>query len=176
MPYIIPPARAVLDFPAAGPEQCASGPVLVVAEDHPKLQCVVVPLCAALGIEVRSATDELGLRRLLSSWDTIAILTSVEGVSQDGYNVMMRVAEYERSLPVLLLTGREPALLGAAEAVQEMWQLDSVTMLPELPEIGELAEFLCNAVRLGEERRHTATRVRRGGSRKTDRRLVEVAA
>jgi hypothetical protein len=147
-------AKMAEDVRTVSSERSDSWPLLVVAEDGLTLHDAVAPLCAALGIEVRSAPSELALRRLLASWEAIAVLTAVEGVAQDGCNVMLRVAEYERSLPLLLLTGRDPALVGAAEAVRDLWHLTAVEMYPELPGPGALAEFLCNAVRLGDNRTH----------------------
>ena len=52
-------------------------------------------------------------------------------------------------LPVLLLTGHDPAMLGAAEAVEELWQLSSVRKVPELPDAGQLLDFLFGAGRRG---------------------------
>ena len=158
------------------PGRSGNNPVLVIAEDDLTLYEAVAPLCATLGIEVRSARGDLALVRQLASWNTVAVLASIEGEAQDGYNVMMRVAEYDRTLPVMLLTGEDPALIGAAEAVQGLWELSALTMQVDLPGPGELAEFLCDAFRLGLERKHAPRSPARRRKRERRLALVEAAA
>ena len=158
------------------PGRSGKTPLLVIAEDDLTLYEAVAPLCATLGIEVRSVRGELALVRQLASWSTIGVLASIEGKAQDGYNVMMRVAEYDRTLPVMLLTGGEPALIGAAEAVQGLWELSALTMQVDLPGPGELAEFLCDAFRLGLERKHARRSPARRRKRERRLALVEAAA
>ena len=63
---------------------------------------------------------------------------------------MMQVAEHDPGLPILMLTGLEPGLAGAVDAIEEMWNLTSVTQSPGLPDIGRLVEFLFHAGRRGD--------------------------
>jgi hypothetical protein len=49
---------------------------------------------------------------------------------------------------VLLLVD-DPALLGAIDAVQEFWQLTSVTKWSQLPGVGAVVDFLFRAGRKG---------------------------
>jgi len=60
------------------------------------------------------------------------------------------VAGYDRHLPVLLITGDEPEMLGAIDAVAEMWQLSSVVTSPDLPSIGGIVDYLFQAGRKGD--------------------------
>jgi hypothetical protein len=63
---------------------------------------------------------------------------------------MMTVADYDRDMPVLLLTGDDPALLGAVDAVEEIWQLTAVDKWPQLLGVGAVVDFLFRAGRRGD--------------------------
>ncbi len=51
---------------------------------------------------------------------------------------MKLVARHSRDLPILLLTSGDPVLMGAADAVQDLWGLTSVTSTSEFPMAGQL--------------------------------------
>lgn len=122
-------------------------PSILVVEDGTGLGTAIRELCESLGIGVECPPSAEGFLRQLREQNPIAVLAELDGSEQDGCYVMMRVAEYDRSLPILLLTGADPALAGAAEAVEELWGLSAVQIRCSLPGAGELAEFLCCATR-----------------------------
>ena len=80
----------------------------------------------------------------------MAVIAELEGRGQDGCHVMMQVADHDPGLPILMLTGNEPGLVGAVDAVEELWNLTGVTKSRVLPEIGHLVEFLFRAGRRGD--------------------------
>jgi hypothetical protein len=57
----------------------------------------------------------------------------------------MTVAQYDRSLPVLLLSDGDPVLAGAADAVIDLWGLSCVSQSADWPAPGHFVEFLCHA-------------------------------
>lgn len=120
-------------------------PVLMVVNHGTDLARALEPLCAALDVCVATITDSGWLPRLLAAQRPIAVLAGMDSPSQDGCHVMMQVAGYDPSLPMLLLTGPDPALLGAAEAVRDAWGLTDVRLARDLPAPHLLAEFLCRA-------------------------------
>jgi len=122
----------------------------MVVENRNGLSAMVQGLCDHLGITVEPVYCSQSLPQLLVSERPVAVLAELDGVDQDGCDVMMRVADYDPTMPVLLLTGADPAQLGAADAVKELWGLSGVQMEPQLPSAGWLAEFLCCAARSGK--------------------------
>jgi hypothetical protein len=133
--------------PPVFPPPTSRPPVLMIVEDCDTLSCAALGLCASLGVKVTSVRNPDRFPDLLVKLCPIAVLAVLDGAGQDGCHVMMRVADYAPELPLLLITGRNPAFIGAAEAVKELWRLSVVRMVPELPSPGELAEFVCSALR-----------------------------
>ncbi len=124
-------------------------PTLLVVEDTSRLAIALGALCAFLGVAVERVRRPDELPRLLRDRNPMAVLAELDGTAQDGCHVMMRIAGHDPALPILLLTGPDPALAGAAEAVRELWALSAVELHPHLPGIGALADFLCRAGRAG---------------------------
>ena len=74
-------------------------------------------------------------------------VADVDGKDHDGFHAMKLIARYNPDLPMLLLTGGDPALMGAADAVQELWGLTQVTQTGAFPLAGQLVSFLFGAGR-----------------------------
>ena len=79
----------------------------------------------------------------------MAVVAEMDAAGQDGCHVLMTVAAHDRDLPVLLVIGDDPVLLGAIDAVEEIWQLSSVVKWPQLPGVGAVVDFLFRAGRKG---------------------------
>ena len=124
-------------------------PLVLVVEDGTRLSEAIHELCDFLHIGVETVGGEIDLARTLRDRRPMAVLAEMDGTSQDGGYVMMRIAEHDRSLPLMLLTGPSPALVGAAEAIEELCGLSAVARHPVLPEIGEIVEFLFRAGQSG---------------------------
>jgi hypothetical protein len=77
----------------------------------------------------------------------MAVISDVDGEDQDGFHTMKVIAGYDRELPIMLLTGGDAVLMGAADAVQDMWGLASVTRTSGFPMAGQLVAFLFGAGR-----------------------------
>jgi DNA-binding NtrC family response regulator len=106
-------------------------------------------ICECLDVAVIRipSRDDLGV--VLRERRPMAVVADVDAEGQDGCHVLMTVAASDRSLPVLLITGRDPAVLGAVDAVEEVWGLSAVTKWPSLQGVGELVDFLFRAGRKG---------------------------
>ncbi len=106
-------------------------------------------ICEFLDIGVEHASSGDDLARILPELQPLAVIADVEGANQDGFHVMKVAADYNRSLPILLLNSNDTSLLGAVQAVQETWGLTRVATVDGPAEIGALVDFICQAARRG---------------------------
>ncbi|HEX2940525.1 MAG TPA: hypothetical protein VHO91_05715 [Rhodopila sp.] len=121
--------------------------VVFIASDS--LACIekTAPVCDFLDLEVQLVTSDADLSGMLRTHRPIAVIADVDGAEQDGFHVMRTVARFNRALPVLLLTDGDPVLMGAADAMQEMCGLRSVTLTSGFPAAGQIVAFLFSAGR-----------------------------
>jgi DNA-binding NtrC family response regulator len=93
---------------------------------------------------VSAGTD---LLRVLRDNRPMAVITDIDGHDQDGFHAMKVVGTFDRDLPVMILTGGDPVMMGAVDAVQESWNLTMVSRTTQANLAGQLAEFLYTAGR-----------------------------
>ena len=122
------------------------GVVAIVSDDELTVQNLA-PVCEFLDLKVEVVPSGTDLAQVLRESRPMAIITDVDGKEQDGFHTMKQVACYSRDLPVLLLTGGDSVLMGAADAVQALWGLTSVTSTSAFPIAGQLVAFLFGAGR-----------------------------
>jgi hypothetical protein len=134
-------------------ELARSHTVLLVSGDNDDGHSLAIA-CEFLSIGIEHETSGVNLARRLRASHPIAVFADLVGEAQDGCHVLMVAAEYDRSLPVLLFGDDDPALLGAVDAVRQVWSLTHVTTTSKSPCLGALVEFLCHAV---ESRERHAT-------------------
>jgi hypothetical protein len=124
-------------------------PVLAVVTDKPEVASVFDNICDFLGFGIEILSTDINLRPLLARCQPMAVVAELDGAGQDGCHVMMQVADHDATLPLLILTGDEPGMAGAVDAIEELWHLTCVTQARHLPAIGDLVEFLFHAGRRG---------------------------
>jgi hypothetical protein len=124
-------------------------PLLLVVEDGDGIAITLQPICNFLDIAVERFPSEHDLASALRDYRPMGVVAHLDCFGQDGCYVMMTVAQYDRSLPILLLTGDDPTLVGAADAVEELWKLEAVVKSPRLPSIGAIVDFIFRAGRKG---------------------------
>jgi hypothetical protein len=124
-------------------------PLVLVIEDGDGIAAVLQPICDFLDIGIERLPSEYDLAGALKDYCPMAVMAQLDCLGQDGCHVMMTVAHYDRSLPILLLTGDDPALAGAADAVEELWKLEAVAKFPRMPSIGVIVDFVFRAGRKG---------------------------
>ncbi len=106
-------------------------------------------LCDFLDVRLTRVASHSDLRLVLRDVRPMAVLAGMEAIDQDGCHIMKVVAAHDPSLPVMLLTGGDLAMAGAADAVEEIWGLTEVVQHRCLPAPGEMVEFLFRAGRRG---------------------------
>lgn len=105
------------------------------------------PVCAFLDLRLEVISAGSDLMSVLRSQRPMAVISDVDGQDHDGFHTMKLVARYDPDLPILLLTGGDAALMGAADAVQDIWGLTSVVRTSGYALAGQLVGFLFNAGR-----------------------------
>jgi CheY-like chemotaxis protein len=120
--------------------------VLVVRDDNSNNEYLEA-ICEFLGIGVEHASSGGDLGPLLIGLRPLAVIADLDGDGQDGFHVMKMAADYNKRLPVLLLTGNETAIHGAIDAVKEVWGLWRVSTAVGMGSVGEVVDFLCHAAR-----------------------------
>ena len=124
-------------------------PVVLVAEDPARFAPAVKAICTYVGLAMEQIDTSRELAAVLRARRPMAVLAELDGATHDGCHVMIAVGEYDRTLPVMLVTGHDQAQLGAADAVEEIWRLEEVDRREQPPEVVDIVEFLFAAGRRG---------------------------
>ncbi len=124
-------------------------PLLFLVTDDDGLEAQVRELCAFLDIEMMHLDRSARLLPLLRVLTPMAVVAGVDTQSQDGFHVMKVVGCHDPSLPLLLMSGADQVIAGAADAVEQLWALTAVQRSSHAPHAGEIIEFLCDAGRRG---------------------------
>ena len=127
----------------------ARNPVLLVIEDDEQITGALQAICDFLDVALERIQSEDDVSLALQDYRPMGLIARTDCRGQDGCHIMMTVAQYDRSLPIMLLTGGDPALAGAADAVEELWKLESVVQSPTLPSVADTVDFLFRAGRKG---------------------------
>jgi hypothetical protein len=123
--------------------------LVVVVEDDVRLSDAFRNVCDCLNVAVERIPSWDDLGATLRKRRPMAVVAEFDAAGQDGCNVLMTIATYDRDLPVLLMTGEDPAVLGAIDAVEELYELSSLDKWPELLGVGAVVDFLFRAGRKG---------------------------
>jgi CheY-like chemotaxis protein len=133
------------DFP--GTTTAAQQGIVVIVSDDPATVENLTPVCEFLELKMEVVSAGTDLIAALRQHRPMAVISDVEGQDQDGFHTMKLIARYSRDLPIMLLTGGDAVLMGAADAVQDLWGLTSVTRTSGFPVAGQLVAFLFGAGR-----------------------------
>jgi hypothetical protein len=132
------------------PERQDRQALVLVVEDDIELSNAIRSICECLHVAIERMPTHDDLGAALRRRHPMAIVAAMDAAGQDGCHVLKVVAAYDRDLPVLLLAENDPALLGAIDAVEEIWQLTAVTKWSQLPGVGAVVDFLFRAGRKGD--------------------------
>ncbi|MGD0106742.1 MAG: hypothetical protein ABSC06_22295 [Rhodopila sp.] len=131
----------------AGTMTTAQQGVVVIVSDDPDTIEKLAPVCEFLELRMEIVSAGTDLTRVLRDHGPMAVISDVDGHDHDGFHTMKLVAGHDTDLPVMLLTDGDPMLMGAADAVQDLWGLTSVTRTSGFPVAGQLVAFLFGAGR-----------------------------
>jgi CheY-like chemotaxis protein len=122
------------------------GVVAIVSDDSATIASLA-PVCDFLDLRMEIVSGATDLSHVLQEHSPMAVISDVEGDVQDGFHIMKLIARHSRDLPIMLLTNGDSVLMGAADAVQDLAGLTSVTRTSEFPLAGQLVGFLFHAGR-----------------------------
>ncbi|HEY0422022.1 MAG TPA: hypothetical protein VGC82_01715 [Rhodopila sp.] len=135
------------DYAPSGTSDIPTSSVVAIVSDNPATIENLAPVCEFLDLKIELVSTAADLSHVLREHRPMAVISEVEGAGQDGFHTMKQVALYCRDLPILLLTGGDNVLMGAADAIQDLWGLTAVASTSEFPIAGQLVAFLFNAGR-----------------------------
>lgn len=121
--------------------------LVVIASDSPETVAQLEQVCAFFDLAVEVAASDENLPDMLREHRPMAVIADVDCHAQDGFHAMRMVAAYDQDLPIMVLTHGDPVLMGAADAMQDLWNLTMVSRTSLKPLAGQLAEFLFTAGR-----------------------------
>jgi DNA-binding NtrC family response regulator len=122
------------------------GLVAIVSDNAATIE-KLAPVCEFLELRMEIVSTDSDLTQVLRDLGPMAVITDIESTDYDGFHVMKVVARHNRNLPIMLLTDGDAVLMGAADAVQDLWGLTSVTRTSGFPVAGQLVAFLFSAGR-----------------------------
>ncbi len=121
--------------------------LVLIASSAPEVVRQLAAVCEFFDLGVEVAAPGMDLMKQLRENRPMAVITDIDGPEQDGYHTMKIVGTYDRDLPIMILTAGDPVMMGAADAVQETWDLTMVSRTTQSNLAGQLANFLFTAGR-----------------------------
>jgi CheY-like chemotaxis protein len=118
--------------------------VLVVRDDD-RNDDFLDSICEFLDIGVEHVTSGEDIGPMLRGLRPMAVIADLDGKAQDGCHVLKMAAAYDKTLPVLLFSSNETMMLGAVDAVSEVWGMTRV--MTGMGGVGEVVDFICHAAR-----------------------------
>lgn len=149
MMQIAPVTQAQSTLMSGSQRSSETSRLVLVVEDGTGLTSALEEICDFLGVGLERVGSHCDLTPILYNKRPMGIVAEMDSSGQDGCHILKTVAVHDKTLPVLLLTGPDPELQQAAQAVEEVWGLSTVRREPSLPSLGSLVEFLCDAGRKG---------------------------
>ena len=124
-------------------------PLLLIVEDGEDIVSALQPICDFLDIALERLPSERDLAGALRDYRPMGVVAHLDCQGQDGCHVMMTVAQYDRSLPVLLLTGDDPALAGLRTRLKNCGSSKRWSSTADSQYIGSIVDFIFRAGRKG---------------------------
>jgi len=133
----------------ASTDMASRTPLVIIIEDETRIADAFRVVCDCLDVMVHPLESSGDLSVILRQCRPMAVVTDLDMANQDGCHVLKSIGAYDRNLPVMVLAGTDAGLLGAIDAVEEVWGLSCVSKSNDLPSVGEIVDFLFRAGQIG---------------------------
>jgi hypothetical protein len=120
--------------------------ILAIGVD-PWLLGSLSPLCDALDIRLITSASPHEVPLALGRCRPIGVVAMIDGSDGGCFGALRSVSAFDADLPVLLVTGRDPAAEGMIDAAEQLWGLTNVNRIAETPGPREIMGFLFMAGR-----------------------------
>jgi len=104
-------------------------------------------MCRALDIGIMPVTSHHDLPFRLHHCRPMAVVSELDPQSLASCAALRCIAAYNPDMPVLLVSGDDPAAMGTIDAAEQLWGLSGLQRLPTLPAPRDLINFLFHAGR-----------------------------
>ena len=119
--------------------------IVLVIDDMEDVGETVRRICRSLGVACEYMPSGESLPKILRYAKINAVIADIMMPDEDGYHVMKEIADYDRHLPILMMTGGEAYLLHTVEAMAEIYHLTRVLARPKPIQRSVVKEFLVAA-------------------------------
>lgn len=124
-------------------------PLLAVVDASGGLAAWVETVCESMRLRLCIAPDATSLGVKLGDTQPIAVLCAdLGGGGRPVGRLLKLVANYNRDMPVLLMTSDDPETLGSIDAAVELWPLTDVQRIAGPVPVAAVVAFLARAGRL----------------------------
>ena len=86
-------------------------PLVLVVDDRKDVAAVLAEMCRAYGFSAKVAENDVDMLTLLQRHHPAGVIVDMMMPHQDGFEAMKEIAQYDRFLPVMLVTGYGDAWL-----------------------------------------------------------------
>ena len=104
-------------------------------------------MCEALLIELIVIKSHHDLPFRLHHHRPMAVISEIDPQSIASCAALRSIAAYNPDMPILLVAGDDPTVLGTIDAAEQLWSLSSLRRLEAPPAPGDLISFLFEAGR-----------------------------
>jgi len=104
-------------------------------------------MCAALLVELVAISSHHDLPFRLHHHRPMAVISEIDPLGIPSCAALRCIAAYNPNMPILLVAGDDPAVLGTIDAAEQLWSLSNLQRLAAAPAAGDLIGFLFQAGR-----------------------------
>lgn len=120
---------------------------VVVMANQAGVSPTMAAMCAALDVEMVIVSSHHDLPFRLHHHRPMAVISELEPAGHASCAALRSIAAYDPRMPVMVVSGSDPAVAGTLDAAEKLWGLSAVRRLPEAPAMGDLIGFLFAAGR-----------------------------